>query len=227
MYLTIYNFTLEPEKTTQAPKIYVHDESGARTSEYNIAYLDGYQTQEAREAAAMKLAERYRVARNTAIIQHTRNILEWRKARKLWEHAVVLSLWPLQGRGVEFPPGASQQIINTYAPIMKNGVLTYDTDEEPENETDATNDQTDDEDSENEETRVDRSIKTKEGPLSVHTKPAAVLKSRKKKLSTVKPKVLPVHRKLRPPKKAIAIPELNQDDESQDDLYDFRVHTTY
>lgn len=136
VYLTAkrsYNSLEMIEKEiTEAAGLHLHDEDGLIVGMDQVVYMTKFNTREKREKAAMELQERHRIARNLAIPGYKRQVLEWRKERKLWEWKLVDKLWADKKKAV-FPKNASRELIDDCAPTVETPEgLQYATDSEIE-----------------------------------------------------------------------------------------------
>lgn len=92
---------------TEAPGLHHHDEDGMIVSNKLIVFPNEIKTHEKLEMAAKDLAERQRVARNQAIPLFRKGVLEWKKARQLWEYQTVTDTWGEDDKAI-FPQALRQ-----------------------------------------------------------------------------------------------------------------------
>lgn len=106
------------------------DEEGRMVSPDKVIFLDNYKTRKEREEAAAGLAERLRIERNLAILAYRRDMLNWRKERKIWEWNMLTAKWMMHDDSkVIFPVGATVKLIHECAPdTTAEGDVTYETD---------------------------------------------------------------------------------------------------
>ena len=128
------------EEITEAAGLHLHDEDGLIVRMDQVVYITKFDTREKREKAAVELQERHRIARNLAIPGYKRQVLEWRKERKLWEWKLVDKLWADKKKAI-FPRNASRELIDGCAP-------TVETPEGPQYVTDSEIEYTDDDNDE-------------------------------------------------------------------------------